>query len=329
MKARRLAVTGSRQIVVEDWDTGPLPDDGILVLNEYTAVSVGTEIYNYIHGGEPEGQTRFPKPTGYCSAGKVLEVGPAVEGIQPGNRITGQGNHASHGVLRHNYQKIPGNVSCKSAAFMVLAAISIHGIRVARIELGESVVVLGLGMVGQLAATMAALSGGCPVIGIDLDESRLDRAVHRGCDIGLNPNEVEDLVGEVNGLCREDGANVVIEATGLPAVYPTAVQLACLAGRMIALGSPRGSVDFNFLREVHLREVSIFGAHQPKTPDDDHIYYRWSKDRERGLVMRLMSSGRLSVEDLITHVARPDECQNIYTMLAEDPSHALGVLFEW
>ena len=85
----------------------------------------------------------------------------------------------------------------------------------------------------------------------------------------------------------------------------------------------------DFLADVHLREVRILGAIQPRTPEADHIYYRWTKNRERNLVMRLLSSGKLPVEDLITHVAKPEQCQEIYTTLADAPQEALGVVFEW
>ena len=85
----------------------------------------------------------------------------------------------------------------------------------------------------------------------------------------------------------------------------------------------------DFLKDVHLREISILGAHQPKTPNDDHIYYRWTKRRERALVMRLMASNRLVVSHLITHEFSPHECQDVYTMLADNPKDVLGVLFDW
>ena len=167
------------------------------------------------------------------------------------------------------------------------------------------------------------------MIGIDLDDFRIGKARARGMDVCINPGAVDDLPAAVREQSIEDGAILVIEATGKSAVYPIAVKLACLAGRLVALGSPRGTVEMDFLADVHLREVSILGAHQPKTPDDDHIYYRFSKHRDRNLVMRLMGSGKLPVEDLITHVARPEQCQEIYTMLADDPRNVLGVLFEW
>lgn len=332
MKARRLQIPGIRRMEVASFETGPVPDDGILLENEYTAVSVGTEIHGWTHGGEPGNPVRFPRATGYCNVGTVLEVGKDVEGIRPGDRVAGQGNHASHCILyggRAFYVKVPDAVTSRAAAFMVMGAIAIHGIRVARIELGEVVVVIGLGIVGQLAATLARLSGALPAIAIDLDGFRLDMARSRGTGICINPGDVDDVREAVGHHCVEDGANVVIEATGKPAVYPTAVRLACTAGRVVALGSPRGTVDMDFLADVHLREVSILGAHQPKTPEADHIYYRWAKERDRRLVMRLMAEDKLPVEDLITHVAEPEQCQEIYTMLADDPAAALGVVFKW
>ncbi|MDA0745105.1 MAG: zinc-binding alcohol dehydrogenase [bacterium] len=328
---QRFTCPDIRRIEVETFDLGPVPDDSILVQNEYTVVSVGTEIHNWTRGGEPGRKPTFPHPTGYCNAGTVLEVGKNVTDIRPGDRVAGQSNHASHAILGPNtfYQKIPDGLSSKSAGFMVMGAIAIHGIRVAHIGLGESVVVMGLGLVGQLAATLAQLSGGLPIIAIDLDKFRLDKARARGIDLCLNPRKIEDLSAAVREHCEEDGANVILEATGKPAVYPTAVKLACTGGRLIALGSPRGTIEMDFLADVHLREVSILGAMQPRTPNEDHIYYRWSKPRDRRLVLRLMAENKLPVEDLITHVAKPEQCQDIYTMLADDPRDVLGVVFEW
>jgi len=332
MEARRIICPESCRAELEEFELDRLPDNGILVRNEYTAVSIGTEIYNWEHGGEPGMKRTFPHLTGYCNAGVVLDVGKGVSAVKSGDRIAGQEDHASHSILTDGsplHQKVPDNVPSQAAAFMVMGAIAMHGIRVACIELGESVVVVGLGIIGQLAAALAQLSGGIPVIGIDLDDFRIRKAGDRGIDICINPNTVNDLPAAVREHCTEDGANVVIEATGNPAVYSTAVKLACTAGRVVALGSPRTKVEMDFFADVHCREVSILGAFQPLTPDAGHTYYHWAKDRDRDLVMRLMSSGKLPVEDLITHVVRPDQCQEIYPMLADSPRDTLGVIFDW
>lgn len=301
----------------------------MLVQNEYTAVSVGTEIYSYINGCEPGGRPRFPRNTGYCNAGIVLEVGKNVQGLAPGDRVAGQGHHASHSILTGMINKIPANVSSRSAAFMVMCATSLHGHRVARPELGEAVVVTGLGIVGQLAATFAKLSGAVPVIGVDLDDFRLQKARERGIDVCINPENESDMAETVRRHCVADGADLVIEATGKPSVYPMALTLPRLGGRLLALGSPRGSVEVSFFAEVHLREITVLGAHQPKTPDEADLYYPWSKRRDRDLVLRLMDEGRLPIDDLITHEADPAECQTVYDMLADDPWDVLGVVFRW
>jgi len=329
MKARRLICPGLRRIEVEEFEIGPVPEDGVLVENEYTAISLGTELWNWAHGASPGREARFPQTTGYCNAGTVLEVGKNVSDVQPGDRVAGQGYHASHGLLRQPYHRIPDNVSSPAASLLTMAAIAMHGIRVARIELGDAVVVLGLGLVGQFSLSLARLAGGTPVIAIDLDDFRLGKAQARGADACFNPGKIPDVPEAVREWCVEDGANVVLECTGKPAVYPLAVKLACAAGRVVAVGSPRGTVEFNFLDEVHLREVSILGAIHPLTPEQDHLYYRWTKDRERKLLLKLMAEGRLSVEDLITHVEKPEDCQAVYSRLVDHPQGTLGVLFDW
>lgn len=329
MKAQRLICPDKRKIEVETFELPPIPDDGILVQNDVTTVSVGTETHNFIHGSEPGGTPTFPRTTGYCNTGIVLDVGKHITAIKPGDRIAGQGNHASHAVLTRHYRKAPKGISPKSAAFMVMGAIAIHGHRVARPELGEAVAVTGMGIVGQLAATFAKLAGALPVIAIDQDDFRLEKARARGADVCLNPKTVANMAEAVRAQCVTDGVDLVIEATGIPAVYPMALTLPRPAGRLVALGSPRGQVEISFLPDVHLREVQILGAMQPRTPDEDHIYYRWSKQRDRDLVLNLMALGKLPIEDLITHTAKPEQCQTIYDMLANTPQNVLGVVFEW
>ena len=231
--------------------------------------------------------------------------------------------------MNRYYHRVPDGGDGEDAVFLVMAAISMRGIRRSCVQLGESMAVLGLGIVGQLALSLGRLSGAMPIIGIDLDESRLERASKRGADFLVNPGDCADAVETVRERCAEDGANVVMEAIGIPAVYPLAVQLACTAGRVVALGSPRGTVEMDFMRDVHLREVDIIGAFQPMTPETDHVYYRWTKDRDRQLLLELMARDRLTIRDLITHRLVPEQCQDAYELLAISPQEALGVVFRW
>ena len=329
MKARRLASTGVRRIEVEDFEVPATGDNGVLVRNECTAVSIGTEIYNWLHGAEPGQPVQFPRTTGYCSMGVALEVGANVKGIHPGDRVAAQGIHASHEVVHDKIYPVPDGAAREDAAFLVMAAIALRGIRKSRVELGEAVAVLGVGLVGQLAASLARLAGALPVIAVDLNPFRLDVAKGRGADLVINPADTADVASRVRDICVADGADIVIEATGKPAVYPLAVQMARTAGRVIALGSPRGSVGMDFLPDVHLREVDIIGAFQPLAPATPNVYYHWTKSRDRMLLLDLMARGRLTVADMVTHRFEPEQCQSAYEMLADQPEQALGVLFEW
>ena len=329
MKGRRFTCAAPRRIEVEEFEMGSPGPHEVLIENQLTAVSTGTEIYNWLHGSEPGSAARFPRPTGYCSTGTVLEVGEGVEGLLPGDRVVAQESHASHSVASRYVFPMPDGVEWEDAAFLTMAAISMHGLRRAQVELGSAVAVIGLGLVGQLAASLCKLAGALPLIAIDLDSKRLSHAQTRGVDATIIPTDEEDTVARVRDLCVSDGADVVVEATGKPDVYPLATRLARTAGRVIGLGSPRGSVDMDFMRDVHLREVDVLGAIQPITPETDHIYYPWTKGRDRQLLLELMARGRLTVRDLITHRAQPEACQNIYDMLADRPAEAIGVVFEW
>lgn len=329
MKARRLINPAARCIEVEEFELPAPAENEILIENELSAVSVGTEIYGWLHGGEPGQTPQYPRKTGYCNAGVVLEMGAGVTDVKIGDRVAAQCSHASHSIASKHYLPAPAAVAVEDAVFLVMAAIALRGVRKGRIELGESVAVIGLGIVGQLALSLARLAGAMPAIAIDLDDERLGRAVKRGADIEINPSRVDDVAAAVRNETVADGADAVIEATGKPAVYPMAVSIARTAGRVVALGSPRGTVEMDFFRDVHLREVDLIGAIQPITPDEDNIYYPWTKRRDRQMLLQLMACGRLSVADLITHRVRPEQCQEIYELLADRPEEALGVVFDW
>ena len=329
LTGQRLVVVGPRHIEVEAFEVARPQAGQVLIKQTMTAVSTGTAIYSWIHGSEPGRAAEFPRTTGYCATGTVLAVGKDVTDLQPGDRVAAQGNHASHLLATRNVYPLPAGVTWENASLLTMAAIAMHGVRRARVELGESVVVLGLGVVGQLALSLAGLSGAIPLIGLDLDPQRLSQATRRAAVTAICPTDVDTTVTRVQSLCTGDGADVVIEATGNPAVYPMAARLARSGGRVVALGSPRGTVEMDFLRDIHLREVDLIGAIQPLTPEADHVYYPWTKDRERRLLLNLIDQGRLSMSDLISHRPQPRDCQSIYEMLADRPGEALGVVFDW
>ena len=150
MNTRRFISHGPRQLEVESFDLDPLPDDGLLVENEYTAVSVGTEIYGWTQGAEPGSKASYPRTTGYCNCGTVLEVGQEVTGLEKGARVACAGaGYASHAevvfVPKNLLARVSPDVPDESACFTTLGAIAVQGIRVSEAALGDRVCVIGLG----------------------------------------------------------------------------------------------------------------------------------------------------------------------------------------
>ena len=115
MNVRRLHCTDKAQIEVAEVELADPADGQILVENACTAVSVGTELYVWLHGAEPSRTPDFPHPTGYCSAGTVIAKGPDVDGVEVGDRVAAQGCHASHQIPDANYHRIPVGVDWEDA----------------------------------------------------------------------------------------------------------------------------------------------------------------------------------------------------------------------
>lgn len=328
-KAERFVITKEANIELEEYNLPPLEDNEILVRNAYTAVSIGTEIYDYVHWMRNGKKVNTPIPSGYSSAGVVVEIGKDVTDIHPGDKVCGEGIHSSFCMLKQPYQKIPEGVSLQEAAMTVLAAVALHGIRKAAIQLGNSVVIFGVGIIGQLALSFTKLSGSFPIFAIDINDSKLQTAQRRGADYCLNSHENGAYADIIKKNTVHTGADIVIEATGLPSVYPAVLQLACTAGKIISLGSPRGSVEMDLLPEFHKKELSLIGAFQPLTPERDHVYYHWNKQSDRNLILQLLAYHRLNFLDLVTQIAAPKDCQAVYQMLADKNNNHLGVLFDW
>ena len=196
----------------------------------------------------------------------VEACGNEVQELRVGDRVACAAPHASYALVDADVcLPAPAELLAEEAAFFNLLAIAMQGVRKARIELGESVAVLGAGIVGILAMRLAQLSGGLPVIGIDLDSQRLELARRIGADDILASGA--GLADDLRQKLGRAGADVVIEATGAPALVVTAFQLAAEKGRVVLLGSARGDTErVNFYRDVHRKGLHVIGAHEITRP---------------------------------------------------------------
>jgi len=298
IQGRRVVFQQKGVVAVEEFKLRQPEPNEVLIRTVSTLISTGTETAFLM--ALPNTPGVFPQYSGYSNAGIVDSAGTKVSQLRVGDRVVSRGHHASYVLATEDtILKIPDGTSFDEATFFALSSIALQGIRKAHIELGDSVVVLGQGLVGLLALQLAKLSGAMPVIGIDLYNYRLSISLKHGADHVLNPLKV-DLEKEMNKVIDGKGVSVVIEATGNPKVILTAFKLAGDYGRVILLGSPRGDTEVNFYREIHRKGISIIGAHERTRPRYESYHGWWTQKDDSSLVLKLLSRGLLRVRDLIT-----------------------------
>jgi L-iditol 2-dehydrogenase len=319
---RRPRVVEMEEFVVPD----PGPGD-VLIRTRASLISPGTERAFYL--ALPNTNASYPLYPGYSNIGEVIGVGTGVETLRVGDRVASGTGHASYVVTpAAKCIDVPAVVSDEEAAFFNLIAIAMQGIHKARIELGESVVVLGAGPIGICAMQMAKTSGALPVIAVDQDESRLELALRVGADVALvNDGQVVDRIRE---QAERDGAAVVIEVTGAGAAILSAFQVAGMRGRVILLGSARGDTDqVNFYRDVHRKGLSVIGAHEITRPQHDTLPGWWTQRDEQRIALKLLATGRMTVKPLISHRFAWRAFAQAYALLESWDPAATGMVINW
>ena len=324
---QRAVVTAPGRVMLQAFDL-PKPGEGqVLLRARRTLISPGTERAFFLD--LPNTYVPFPLFPGYSFIGEVLACGEGVDSLRVGDRVACTGGHASQALIKASeVHKVPAQLPDDGAAFFQLLAIAMQAVRKARIELGEAVLVLGAGLVGALAMRLAQLSGGLPVLGVDVDARRLAIARQVGADAVIISGESldDDLRRALDG----GAPAVVIEATGSPKLVARAFQLAAAGGRVVLLGSSRGESDgINFYRDVHKRGLRIIGGHESARPSHENSPGYWTKRSEQALCLQLLAQGRVDVAPLVTHRYSWRDFARAYDHLAEWDRNALGMLIDW
>ncbi|HTC20070.1 MAG TPA: zinc-binding alcohol dehydrogenase, partial [bacterium] len=248
-----------------------------------------------------------PMTMGYCSSGLVLACGKGVESFKPGDRVASNGPHAGVvSVPKNLCARVPENVSFEQASFTVLGAIALQGVRLSKLQLGETALVIGLGLVGQLAVQILRAAG-IHVIGTDPDEGRCRMALEFGAQVarpGISPRDVEEWTG---GL----GADAVLLTASTKSNGP--MELAANAvrkkGRIVLVGVVGLELDRRpfYFKESEFVVSCSYGpgrydpSYEEAGKDYPASYVRWTEQRNLSAVLQLMAQGRLNVEKLITH----------------------------
>jgi len=268
---------------------------------------------------------------GYSNAGRVIAVGRGVTSLQVGDRVASNGHHAEYVLVPENLTaKIPDGVSDDAAAFTVVAAIGLQGIRLAAPTLGESVVVIGLGLIGLLTAELLKANG-CRVIGIDPDERKLSMAADKGIET-LNPASGNDPVKSVMGITRGVGADAVIITASAQGdeILHQAASMSRKRGRIVlvgVVGLNMRRADF-YEKELTFQVSCSYGpgryddAFEQQGVDYPLPFVRWTEKRNFEAVLQAMASGLLQVDPLITQRVALSDFQQIYGDISQSDTIA-------
>ncbi len=261
-----------------------------------------------------------PLPLGYCNAGEVIAVGDDVYEFKVGDRVASNGHHAEVVCIPKNLvAKIPDNVSYDEAAFTVIGAIGLQGIRLVNPTFGETIVVVGLGLIGLITAELL-IANGCKVIGFDFDEKKVKLAHEKGV-LAFNASKV-NTVATVEALTSNTGCDAVIitASTKSNDVISQSAQMSRKRGRIVLVGV----IGLDIQRsDFYKKELSfqVSCSYGPGRYDEDYEqkgidyplpYVRWTQKRNFEAILHAVSTGKLNVKPLISEVIELENYLQIY-----------------
>lgn len=266
-----------------------------------------------------------PLPLGYCNAGEVIAVGEGVTEFSVGDRVVSNGNHAEIVCIPYNLvAKIPDSVTYEEASFAVIGAIGLQGIRLANPALGETVVVIGLGLIGLITSELL-LANGCNVIGFDYDQHKVDIAQKMGVQAYVATDI--DEVKVVEGLTKQIGADAVLitASTSNNDVISKAARMSRQRGRIILIGVVGLNIkrDDFYKKELTFQVSCSYGPgrydelYEQKGIDYPIGFVRWTEKRNFETILLAIAKGQLNVKGLITDRVPLQDYLKIYKQLGK------------
>ncbi len=355
---RRLIAIDGERVELENFEIPDPGPDQILVRTHISQVSGGTEIVGLLkdsnrgpqwsnlqpeHYGLRPGKMR--RPLGYTAVGHVISTGANINEFNPGDRVLTSCSHSTHGLIGKPHdpssekfaQHIPiesstahhveFDITDQQAAFAgPLGYVALHGVRRAELQIGESVAVVGQGVVGQMVTAYCRRSGAYPVIAVDIDDDRLKLSNLSGATHTINSSK-QDPVKEIRNLTG-DGAESIFFVTRIPEPIVDCINAAAVRGKIIIVGAAPGAVEIELVTPMH-RELDIRAVFDGGSNEDPHPYMPWVHSRNYSTVMGMISRGDLQIDHLISHVAKPEEANEIYQKMLSGPTGWMSVFFDW
>ena len=335
MKTKQIIFTKACVAELLDAECLPPNEHEVTVSLEFSAISSGTERANLVgmrNGASvPEDEEAiFPRTVGYSAAGIVTEVGKDVDSVKVGDRvIVFWGKHKKNiTISENNVLKIPDGVTSEEASMALISTFPLGAIRKVKLEIGESALVMGLGILGIFAVQELKTAGAYPIIAVDPIEERRSFALKMGADFALDPTDV-NFAKNVQSLSG-GGVNVCIEVTGLGIGLVQALDCMKRFGRVALLGCTRSSkFEIDYYGKVHGPGISLIGAHTMARPKTESSAGLWTDKDDLQTVLNLIKGKRLNFKDMIFEIHSPEEAGEVYSRLANDKNFPIGVLFDW
>ena len=333
----------NKRIVFVEKNNAQLLDDALIEPQEnqvlvelaVSTISSGTERANLtgdesVNPTKPAEPAKFPRYSGYSSSGTVIKAGSAVTELAVGDRVAvSWGSHRRYvTTTADKLTKITDDrITFEEAALWHIATFPLAAIRKCRLEIGESAIVMGLGVLGRVAVQLLRIAGAAPVIAVDPVKEKREQARAFGADFAFDPFDpafTEKVRQATNG-----GVNVAIEVTGNGKALDQVLDCMARFGRVALLGCTRSS-DFtiDYYHKVHGKGVSLIGAHTAARPVHDTSSGLWTTHDDVMTAMRLIHLGRLNLEELVEEIHSPVDAPEVYKRLATEPSFPV-VQFDW
>ena len=333
---KQIVFTEKNKAELLDVPCQPMGDYDVKVKTLFSTISNGTEKANITGNTSVSpasiktAKAQFPRICGYSTSGIVVDKGACVKSLEIGDKVAMfWTTHRNYNVVNENNAiKIDDNTSMEEASIAHIATFPLAAIRKTRLEVGESAMVMGLGVLGLLGIGLLRAAGAVPVIAVDPVEERRKKALEFGADYAFNPfdDDFAEKVKKVTG----GGVNVAIEVTGQGAGLNETLDCMAKFGRVALLGCTRES-DFtvDYYRKVHGPGISLIGAHTLARPEiESHPGYFTTADDIKAF-LKLCASGRIDIKSLIDETHSPCECETVYSRLVNDKNFPTLVQFDW
>lgn len=307
----------------------------VVVKTMVSTISCGTERANITGDANVNGSgasaVTFPRMSGYSSAGVVVQTGEAVTSVCIGDRVVVYwGYHKSYNVVsEEQVVKIEDDsVDFETAAMTFISAFPMAAIRKTRLEMGESALVMGLGILGMTAVKLLRVAGAVPIIAADPNVKRRDIALANGADYAFDPLQA-DFAEKIKAV-TEGGVKVAIEVTGVGAGLNEALDGMAKFGRVALLGCTRNS-DFavDYYKKVHVPGITLIGAHTLARPEWESYPGCFTHADDIRAVLKLCGGKRLELENLVEETHSPDECSEVYRRMITEKDFPVVTQFDW